>query len=436
MKTSLNILRATNACTGGFGRQASFWTVRPKAKAIEYPIWMIGLTGTYDDLNWAIQNSLVVDEADFKELKTRTFWPMFQYLFWNAIDEHFILKHASKKAGDFQRDALQGALKVRNVEDAQAWMDTYSRYKFCTPLFAQVANNSCWTNPQDYLSTLTHAILVDKSSLCLQHEHLPFDLNAHLPGHDSRTMKSKKSSSRSRPPAPRYRDEEDDEEPNDRNTKTAETPYFDMPQRANGRIITKGEQFAYVCLNRDPWPVALQFLMDNNVPALIGSKMLLSKVSEDGKEPEQFHASLNLSDPRTIFTLMHLLQGQDFDIFKAMHIEQKLNRLVRVLRDEARDDSMDTLDSVVDDPQRIAQARIVEGQKQAAITIAEQGPSGGAIRERVINTSPSGVDRFADDGDGDEGAPVVRRVRRPAEQVISGSRDDDEDESEDDEQAY
>jgi hypothetical protein len=209
MKTSLNILRATDACVGGFGRQASFWTVRPKAKAIEYPIWMIGLTGSYDDLSWAINNSLIVDEEDFKELKARTFWPMFQYLFWQAIDANIILKASTKKAGDFQRDALQDALKIKDAEAAQAWMDKYARYKLSTPLFGQVANNACWTSPQFYLSTLTEAISAEKPDVCKEHEHFAYDLDVNLPGHDSRTMRAQRKAA-PRPAARRYRDDDDE----------------------------------------------------------------------------------------------------------------------------------------------------------------------------------------------------------------------------------
>lgn len=416
MKTSLNILRATNACTGGFGRQASFWTVRPKAKAIEYPIWMVGLTGTYDDMQWAIQNSLIVVDEDFKELKARTFWPMFQYLFWSSIDASYILKMSEKKAGDFQRDALQEALGIRNAEQAQAWMDKYSRYRLCTALFSNVANNACWTNPQDYLNTLTLAIQQEKTETCKQHEHLPFDLDKHVPGHDSRTGRAKKAVP-SRTAARRYRD--DDEEPSQ--TNDVSNSYFDMPKRASGRVVTKGEQFAYVCLNRDPWPVALQFLMDNDVPKVIGSKMMLSKVSEEGKEPEQFHASLNLHDPRTIFTLLHLLQGQDFDIFKAMHVEQKMGRLERVLRNNIGGNSMDDLDTAIDDPDgdyRDAQQNIISEMTSAEANIAEQGPTGGAIRERRINTSASGEDSW----ESEEAAN--RRIR-----VTDADEEEDDEES-------
>lgn len=408
MKTSLNILRATNACTGGFGRQASFWTVRPKAKAIEYPIWLVGLTGTYDDLSWAINNSLIVDDADFKELKARTMWPMFQYLFWSVTTADTILKASTKKAGDFQRDALQDALKLKDAEGAQAWMDKYTRYKLSTSLFNRVANNNCWSDPQQYLSMLTEAIISEKPNVCLEHEGQAFDLEANLPGHDSRTMKSiKKMPARNVRTASRYRSDDDDEEPTPRvksKVKQEDEPdraYFKMPARNNGRVVTKGEQFAYVCLNRDPWPVALQFLMDNNVPATIGSKMMLSKVSQDGQEPEQFHASINLSDPRTIFTLMHLLQGQDFDIFKALHIEQKLGRLERSLNSVSANSRLDMLDEIVDDKDGDwgdANQRIVQDQNDAAESIAEAGPTGGAIRERAIRTTASGADRFIDDG--------------------------------------
>lgn len=418
MKTSLNILRATNACTGGFGRQASFWTVRPKAKAIEYPIWLVGLTGTYDDLSWAINNSLIVDDADFKELKARTMWPMFQYLFWNSVTPDAILKASQKKAGDFQRDALQDALSLKDAEGAQSWMDKYARYKLSTTLFNRVANATCWTDPQQYLSMLTEAIIAEKPDVCLEHEGMAYDLDANLPGHDSRTMKPLKKAAIRRP-ASRYRDDDEDDTEGPAPTrfkskaaKPAEEPdraYFKMPARIGGRVVTKGEQFAYVCLNRDPWPVALQFLMDNNVPATIGSKMMLSKVSEDGKQPEQFHASINLSDPRTIFTLMHLLQGQDFDIFKALHIEQKLGRLERSLSSLSGNNRLDMLDEIVDDKDNEwdeARRRIVEDQNSAAETIAEAGPTGGAIRERAIRTTASGADRFVD---GEETADRVER---------------------------
>jgi hypothetical protein len=188
-------------------------------------------------------------------------------------------------------------------------------------------------------------------------------------------------------------------------------------------VVTKGEQFAYVCLNRDPWPVALQFLMDNNVPATIGSKMMLSKVSEDGKQPEEFHASLQLSDPRTIFTLMHLLQGQDFDIFKAMHVEQKLGRLERAVNRNSRNGRMDSLDEIIDNDGgdfNEAQENIINEMRGAESNIAEQGPTGGAIRERRIDTNAAGVDEFVD------GPVAGQRVDDVDEEACE---DEDEEES-------
>jgi hypothetical protein len=388
MKTSMNLLRATNACTGGFGRQASFWTVRPKAKAIEYPIWMVGLIGSYDDLNWAINNSLIIDEAEFEALKDRTFWPMFQSIFWSTIGADFILKQAEKKAGDFVRDALQEALAIKDRAQAEAWMAKYRRYKINNNLFANVANHSAWTDPQQYLSQLTDVIFNEKIDLCIEHERNPFNLDTHVPGHDSRTGKTMVK----RVARPVRRREYDDEEPTAKVDATVQGKnlYFDIP-KVNGRVLTKGEAFAYVVLNEDPWPAALQFLLDNNVPKTIGSKVNLSKVSPDGVKPPQFAASLHLNDPRTIFLLMHLLQGQDFDLLKAMQIEPRLNRLERVLRDYGPGNGrMDDLDTVVDNEGEEwteTQERVVDAMTSANSQIAEAGPANGAVRERQIRTA-------------------------------------------------
>jgi hypothetical protein len=392
MKTSLNILRATNACTGGFARQASFWTVRPTAKAIEYPIWLIGLTGNYDDLSWAIHNSLIVDEKEFEELRNRTFWPMFQSLFWQHITADYILKAANKKKGDFVRDALQEGLKITNREQAEAWMAKYRRFKLSTTLFSNVVNHTCWRDPQQYLGHLTEAIFSEKTEPCLEHERLPFDLDSHLPGHDSRTMKTLVKRV-ARPMRRRDEDDDDTEEPSSRVKDAVKTEgkkfYFNLPKSENGRVVTKGESFAYVVLNEDPWPVALQFMLDNKVPQVIGSKMNLSKVSPDGVKPPQFAASLHLNDPRTIFTLMHLLQAQDFDLLKAMHVEQKLGTLVRATRNygPGSGDRMDDLDTMIDNVDgdwSDAHTRIIESQETARMVIEEAGPTGGAIRERNI----------------------------------------------------
>lgn len=399
MKTSMNILRATNACTGGFGRQASFWTVRPKAKAIEYPIWMIGLTGSYDDLGWAINNALVIDEAEFKELKDRTFWPMFQQIFWSNITADYILKQSTKKAGDFVRDSLQDALKIKNREEAEAWMAKYRRFKLSTPLFSNVANHNCWSDPQQYLSHLTHALFEEKTEACLEHERLPFDLEHHLPGHDSRNMKAK--AVKRIPATRRYRDDDDEDSPRkDAAPKSDKPTYFDIPKSAKGRVITKGETFAHVVLNEDPWPVALQFLLDHNVPKVIGSKVNLSKVSPDGVKPPQFAASLHLNDPRTIFTLMHLLQGQDFDLLKAIGVEAQAQTLRRALVNYGpNDDTLDSVDMIVDNESGDcdeAQRRLVNDMTVVREHMAEAGPTNGAIRERVIRTASAQSDT-ADD---------------------------------------
>lgn len=409
MKTSLNLLRATAACVGGYGRQASFWSVRPAAKAIEYPIWMIGLIGNYEDLQWALTNSLIVDDEDFKELKARTFWPVFQYLLWTSISADYILKMSKKKVGDFQRDALQDVLAVRNAEDAQAWMDKYSRYKIANILFNRVSNHRCWNDPQSYLSLLTEAVHCTKSDLCLEHERFPFNLDSHVPGHDSRTgIATKKSAAR---PSRYRRDDDADDDYSSRPKKTKKEAvdeksksYFDLPE-FTGRQPTKGETFAFVCLNRDPWPVALQFLMDKNVPQIVGSKMQLSKVSEDGKEPEKFHATLNLFDPRQIFIIMHLMQAHDFDVLRACGVEPKADRLEYILDRFGPGRSLDDLNAVVDDVHgewSNAPSRIIAETEDIDRQLADDSAIRGAIRERQAIATSHGDDYDGSESDNEE----------------------------------
>jgi hypothetical protein len=413
MKTSMNLLRTTNACVGGFGRQASFWTVRPKAKAIEYPIWLVGLIGNYDDLNWALSNALIVDEAEFEALKDRTFWPMFQTIFWSNISASTILKESQKKTGDFVRDALQEALEIKDRTQAETWMAKYRRFKINNNLFANVANHACWTDPQQYLSHLAEVIFNEKNALCLEHEKHPFDLERHLPSHDSRHSKGV-SKVRRTLPTRRDRDDDDGDDTEHKNL------YFTLPKSDNGRVVTKGESFAYVILNEDPWPAALQFLLDNNVPKTIGSKVNLSKVSPDGVKPPQFAASLHLNDPRLIFTLMHLLQGQDFDLLRACHILQKQSYLERSVGSYGPGNSgMDELDTIVENEGQEwseAQEKIIAGQRQAHSEIAESSPTNNAIRERRSPASQNSGDDASGSWDGELSAVAA-----------NGSDDEEED---------
>lgn len=72
MYTTLSILKQTRACTPGFGRLLAFFGTSIKVKHQQIPLHVIALIGGITDADWAVENSLLIDEQQFNEFRNRT----------------------------------------------------------------------------------------------------------------------------------------------------------------------------------------------------------------------------------------------------------------------------------------------------------------------------------------------------------------------------
>lgn len=265
MYTTLEILKNGNACTGGYGRMLSFFTTRMKFKTMPIPLWMVALVGTHDDMEWATANAMVIDPTMFADFRKRTILSVVKSKFWNNFQNNWPDANRNKLC----RDATHEAMRLKTPEEAEAWLVKWGAYHFAHELWSEVIENEIF--------------------------HMPHRYVVYVQENQSRTA------------ALKHRNWCD---------VKCEEHYFPW---AEGKSAS--ENFAMLCVDGDPYAMMVEIMMQTKLSA---SRGLNISTIEEGNV-RKYMATINVSDPKRIFQMSHLMLSDQLDVCEVTGVNAVLN---------------------------------------------------------------------------------------------------------------
>lgn len=313
MYTSMALLKENNACVGGFTRMASFIGVKPPAKQILFPIWMVGLLGTKDDLTWAIENAMLIDRSQFNELLERTKLQVFHMKLWKFYDGQ-ASSISNAAAGSTLQQVFDHAKTVNTLEEMTVFFDKWSNRSSSARIWRDVILWSGWYTPSEYLD-----FLVENLTTPISTSHKAFLTGTKIePGETRRTPAARKYVP-SRKAAVNKRDR-----------------YF--PARPG---MSSQEVFASLMIggDADPYTVALEFLNRASFLKAARVPVVLTQLNGVDDKPPVFQATFNTTDPGLIFRLIHLCQASKFDVNAVFGLSKAVNAIDRLTDGSIRNPS-------------------------------------------------------------------------------------------------
>lgn len=257
MHTTLAILKEAKACVPGYTRMIGFYGVEPEVKNVEIPLWAVSLIGTSDDMLWAINNGCFIDPKVFAKFRAYTFLSVFKCLLWKARDLHRI---RSLQMG-FQMNVFKECVAATTTEQAEALLTKYRQYVLECDLWEHFFNHKIWSNPHQYIA---YVYAQQSTQITMRH-------NTYL----GKAVSEKAT-------------------------------YFPY-----NHAWTDQENFARLCcFGHDPYPLLVSELVRNNLGAKRGIQIT---GMEEGGAPK-FAATINVTDPRKILHLYHVLRASELDI--------------------------------------------------------------------------------------------------------------------------
>jgi len=336
MYTTLALLKDVKACVPGYTRMISFFSTKAEMKDVKIPLFMVSMVAGREDAEWAIHNGAVIDEQQFNAVYERNLWRVLRCLFWQDID-----------SGDYQGTQQVHALteeacaeidNMNSHEQALAFIAKYRMRSFSAAL-TRVLTNSALFSPVAFIRFLS-----DKFTTEYTYEHKRYR------SHSAKDAPAVKSAATLRSRISRARDDDEDEDEDDEPRPVTrgigsrqKDYYFEYTDSSSSNY-----SFARVLAgSKDPFFEATKFLVEHNLMSKTNLKgLMISQVHY--KEPPGFHLSLNVSDPETIFKVVHMLTSKAFDInevFGVNRVGDVLEKQISALSD-IKDDDASSLDLI------------------------------------------------------------------------------------------
>lgn len=128
MYTTLALLRASSACTHGYGTQLKFWGTSPEVKEQRIPLHVLLLVSDEDDTQWALENGFIISPSEFKEFQERMLPVIWRSQLWEQdwqLDEKpSRIKKAPKISKSFRSKTDQLDDLVQKEYREKAWKAT------------------------------------------------------------------------------------------------------------------------------------------------------------------------------------------------------------------------------------------------------------------------------------------------------------------------
>lgn len=256
MYTTLETLKNGNACTPGYGRMLSFFTTRIQFKKMPIPLWMVGLVGHYDDMEWATENAMIFDEKMFANFRERTLLSAIKCLFWNSYRDDWDGTHQRNKLA---REAHDECIRLKTSQEANEWLAKWSKYHFSHSLWHNVVENDIF--------------------------HLPHKYIRYVQDHQKAT-----ASYKHRREIPQVKSED---------------RYFPWSEGKS-----KAENFAMLCIDGDPYAFMVQVMKETKLSVNRG--VTISEIEEGGTT--KYVATIHVTDPKRIFQMAHMVQADTLDV--------------------------------------------------------------------------------------------------------------------------
>jgi hypothetical protein len=312
----MQMLHSNHACVPGYTRMASFFGINPKSKDIQFPIWMIGIIGQYDDITWAAGQAMEIDPVVYKEFRKKTLVQLFRSQYWDNSEQQRRRRDTLPKDKSAIEDVKDEAKKIETPEEVEAFLEKMQT-QVCSNSFVQSWHEPFWCVPSAYiarvLSTLTTRIGAGYLNYLTDLE------STKLAGTPKKRAVKKISE---RPVRSREEAEEVEEDEEDTWTAPKKTPAALFYFTRNRPNETVQEYFASLFLPAgvSPFEAILQFMMTSKMMDRSKAPFDLVQVNGQDDKPPQFLASLSITKPETIFRIYHLLNGKNLDINKLLGI--------------------------------------------------------------------------------------------------------------------
>lgn len=280
MYTTLATLKQTEACVGGYTRMISFLTTKPKDTPL--PLWMVGMIGQWDDMEWARDNALFIDKDMFDQFRKVTLLSVFKHMYW-----HTRRGSHTRSKNPYVTDFMKAAENTVSFEGASLLLEEGRTRHFSNDMWISFVENQVWYQPHEYIKyvmdsmdgTATHFHRTTRRGVKNDHYYFPY--NPKLP---------------------------------------------------------KALNFALMCTNgRDPYTAMVEIMMSLN----LGKKKGFQMSSMVEGETTKYAATLHVSDPKKIFLLYHVLNGSNVNIAEVSGV----NSVAATISDTFGDSISEVLDA-------------------------------------------------------------------------------------------
>lgn len=246
----------------------SYFGTSAKVKKMKIPLWVVGLIGDPSDLDWAITNAMAIDEEDFQKFRHATLRSVISYVFYRngRTNSSFELGTSGEnwnKKNSVLTEARTVCHKAETVEEIELMLARCVNLNFEDEFWNEVVNSDWNLSKSKYVVHVRNIInttVSDRANLLVKKFVKPKHINPDT--------------------------------------------YFDVPTGMSGT-----ERFAFLCTGRmNVYDALLEYTLAN-IPQE-KSPLMITKVSEEGKEPPSYHASLNLSSSKQIIKILVSLNAE------------------------------------------------------------------------------------------------------------------------------
>lgn len=259
----------------------SFFSTAAKAKKLPIPLWAVGMIGEFADMSWALTNAFVIDPEVFADFRAHTCLSVFKHQFWHSVGSG-----KSNNKNPLLNKAVEEAKAVDSGLEVEKFLKKWSAYHFAHALWTEVIEHGVWTNAFEYI---TFVVENQASEISYSHRRV-----SGLP------------------------------------SKTHYFPY--------NSSMTQAQNFAYLCCKgNSPYPLLVSLMMQFKLGSKSG--MRINSMEEGGET--KFMASVNITDPKAIFMMHHVLNAQSLNVVELMGVNSLAEEVSSLGVDQC--DELDTV---------------------------------------------------------------------------------------------
>jgi hypothetical protein len=378
MYTTLATLKEIKACIPGYTRMVSFFSTHNDMKDVRIPLYVIPLLGDPDDCTWALSNGAFFDPVEYQKFYDYHLSSVIRGKF-NTFLNDFGIEVSDQPT--IVHEAFASYFKCTTDQQVIDWFNHYRSMRFNHSLWNELFQHQVFgdrfafiyyvlENVSDTIDTnLKRAVL---RMLWAQSDPIRFRTGVPTKRQAPRRSRYEEDEEE----ADDDDDDDDDEDseqksvarsPAERARRAAEHPVFnettlsdedkqarcDWLGRASDKSLTTLYQAAGLSIQifpwykpksgrglslalaltcgEDPYQKTVSLMVDHQLPERAKVKGFMLSQAND-KEPPGYHLTLNVSDPRLIFHMFHMLKAVDLNVSEMFGV----NALASTVEDAVR----------------------------------------------------------------------------------------------------